>query len=281
MKCLYGKFQVLLKHLLDSKKTYYEDGVRILLYHNIPSNMLNKFRDHVLFIKQHWGFLNPNDWELFLRGEKKFSGIRVLIRFDDGFISQLHATKEVLDPLGIKAIFFVPVNFIGLDSITEVNQFVINNLHLRRLSEELFPMGWDNLRTLVENGHVIGSHTFSHPCLSKIKNTDRLKNEICKSGDIIEQKLGIKVKWFAYPYGHRNSISYAAYNIARERYTYSVTTIGGLNTSNVDRGLIRRDTVKVNAPLNLIQLVLEGGFDFINNWRLLNLSRRLYKSDSN
>ncbi len=277
-KYLYSKFWPLLRHSPISKRIYHKSAVRILLYHNIPSKMLNRFRDHMIFIKQHWGFLNPKDWDYFLSGENKFHGIRVLVTFDDGFKSQLYATREVLDPLGIKAIFFIPVNFIGLKNVSEVKQFVTGNLRLKNLSKELFPMDWDNLDRLAKNGHVIGSHTLNHPLLSKITDTNVLRSEIWESGNIIEQKLGIQVRWFAYPYGRNKSINFKVYTISKMRYTYLAINIGGLNKADMNRQYVFRDSVKAETPLDIIKLTLEGGLDFINYRRFYYFKMALKKN---
>ncbi len=271
LKYLYGKSWFLTRYIFRNKNIYPNGAVRILVYHNIPYAKINQFRSQILFVKEHFGFLNPADCELFLLGKRKFCGVRVLITFDDGFISQLYATKEVLDPLGIKAIFFVPVNFIGLRSISEVRQFVTGNLRLKRLFKELFPMDWDDLNRLAKNGHVIGSHTLNHPLLSKIRDEYILKDEICKSADTIEEKLGIRVKWFAYPNGEKNDINYLGYKIAKKRYTYSVTTIRGFNTPNIDRGCIHRDSIRTQISLDVIWLILEGGLDFLHRRKYFSL----------
>ena len=51
---------------------------------------------------------------------------------------------------------------------------------------------------------TIGSHSHSHSFLSN-ENMDNIKNDISKSKDILEKKLGHTIIHFAYPYGTKNS----------------------------------------------------------------------------
>jgi peptidoglycan/xylan/chitin deacetylase (PgdA/CDA1 family) len=60
---------------------------------------------------------------------------------------------------------------------------------------------WSELREMADSGLVeIGSHTVSHPILSSI-NDDESRWQLIESRAQIEQKLGIKVKWFCFPNG--------------------------------------------------------------------------------
>ena len=54
------------------------------------------------------------------------------------------------------------------------------------------------------NGMIIGSHSFSHQDLTKIDIIEA-KKEIQTSKYIIEQKIGIEVSNFSFPYGRENS----------------------------------------------------------------------------
>ncbi|MBM3252996.1 MAG: polysaccharide deacetylase family protein [Candidatus Omnitrophica bacterium] len=274
LKYLYGKFWFLTRYIIKNKNDCPNGAVRILVYHNIPYKKIDHFRNHLLFIFNNYGFFDPNDFELFNIGKIKFKGIRVLITFDDGFKSQFYATQEVLESLGIKAIFFIPVNFIGLNNFSDIKKFINNNLNIKtNPSDEFFPMGWDDLYNLSIKGHIIGSHTESHPWLPTILNHKILRDEIWRSGDTIESRLGISVNWFSYPYGRRRSVSYEGYMIANKRYIYCASDIGGLNSPNGECNWIRRDSIKVDASLDFLRLVLEGGLDFINFWRFRNFKK--------
>ena len=64
-------------------------------------------------------------------------------------------------------------------------------------------MSWRDLEFLLDSGHAIGAHTAHHARLSNISDSE-LEAEIVESADLIEDKLGISVKHFAYTFGDSN-----------------------------------------------------------------------------
>lgn len=59
-------------------------------------------------------------------------------------------------------------------------------------------LSWNDLRVLRDNGHIIGSHTMSHPNLAYVSEDDA-KFEMEQSKIELENKLGESIKHFAYP----------------------------------------------------------------------------------
>lgn len=68
------------------------------------------------------------------------------------------------------------------------------------------PLSWDQVRELDACGIEIGSHTVSHPALSRVR-PDRLAEEIGGSKRRIEQELGHPVVSFCYPNGTPDDLS--------------------------------------------------------------------------
>ncbi|MCC3377733.1 polysaccharide deacetylase family protein, partial [Cohnella sp. REN36] len=62
--------------------------------------------------------------------------------------------------------------------------------------------GWG--RQLVENGHIIGSHTMYHERLGN-KNKEAQKQEMSGSTDFIAKKIGHPITYFRPPYGSVNA----------------------------------------------------------------------------
>ena len=67
-------------------------------------------------------------------------------------------------------------------------------------------MNWNDLEYLLNKGHTIGAHTANHARLSQISEKN-LESEIVDSAELIEKRLGINVKHFAYTYGNLKSFS--------------------------------------------------------------------------
>lgn len=61
----------------------------------------------------------------------------------------------------------------------------------------------DLLRRMVDEGHVIGNHTWTHPLLLKLDRT-RIRTEIERTCELIERTVGEPPLWFRAPYGAWN-----------------------------------------------------------------------------
>lgn len=61
-------------------------------------------------------------------------------------------------------------------------------------------MSWDQARKLLHSGHIVGSHTMSHPNLAHISDEGIVQAELDKSKQRIEQELNTAVLHFSYPH---------------------------------------------------------------------------------
>src|SRR6476646_12209578 len=61
-------------------------------------------------------------------------------------------------------------------------------------------MDWDDLRSLDRNLITVGSHTMSHPILTKLSGQE-IESEISDSRQCLEQRLERKIDFFCYPNG--------------------------------------------------------------------------------
>jgi hypothetical protein len=104
-------------------------------------------------------------------------GDAVILTFDDGTADHSRVADE-LSRRGLNGIFFVPANLIGA---------------AERLS-------LDDTRRLVEQGHVVGSHTLDHVLLSSL-DEEQLKGQLSGSKTALEEITGCRVSYFAPPGG--------------------------------------------------------------------------------
>jgi peptidoglycan/xylan/chitin deacetylase (PgdA/CDA1 family) len=61
-------------------------------------------------------------------------------------------------------------------------------------------MTWEDVRKLASEGIAMGSHTMSHPILTRI-SLDQARDELSGSKERIEEEIGLPVESFAYPNG--------------------------------------------------------------------------------
>jgi peptidoglycan/xylan/chitin deacetylase (PgdA/CDA1 family) len=59
-------------------------------------------------------------------------------------------------------------------------------------------MSYDQLRELAGHGHVVGSHTMTHPNMAQLK-VDDARRELAESKQRLESRLGSPIKHFSYP----------------------------------------------------------------------------------
>ena len=59
-------------------------------------------------------------------------------------------------------------------------------------------MNWDQIKRLHDDGHIIGSHTVSHPNMALI-NEEEVKHELLQSKNILEKQINSQVNHFCYP----------------------------------------------------------------------------------
>ncbi|MHB8660406.1 MAG: polysaccharide deacetylase family protein [Minisyncoccota bacterium] len=137
----------------------------------------------------------------------------IIISFDDGWSSQFTYAFPILEKYHYPTTFFVFTNGIGARGF----------------------LTWDNLRALEAGGMTIGDHTRSHPYLTSIMSTSTLWDEIAGSKQLLEQKLGVPINEFAYPFGQYNPtivslVRQAGYKSARGDFYSGNQSVGRLFT---------------------------------------------------
>jgi peptidoglycan/xylan/chitin deacetylase (PgdA/CDA1 family) len=85
-------------------------------------------------------------------------------------------------------------------------------------------LSWEEVKQMSRDGISFGSHTKSHPTLSKIP-LNLARQEIVDSKQVIEEQIQKPVITFAYPYGKRDDISEGVVKLLRdEGFEYACTT---------------------------------------------------------
>lgn len=252
--------------------------LKILIYHDIPSADRDAFQAHVQYIHTHYGFIAPNDLKRVILGKQEYTGTKVLLTFDDGFHSNAVVAKQILNPLGIKALFFIPPGFIEAESREEQRTFIATNIFLGglvagQIPDALAPMTWEDVKNLLDHGHSIGAHTINHRRLTEISSESELRREIIESGDILQRRLGTAVEHFAYPFGGIDSIAPRAKAIIKERYAYCHSGIRGVNVAGTDPHALLRDPVSLADPLAYVRFIMEDGLGLMYRKRALSIAR--------
>ena len=238
--------------------------LRVLLYHDIAPQHESHFAAQLRWLSQSWRFVTPQQFAAMVDGVMPVQQDSLLLTFDDGFVSNRGVVERILNPMGLCALFFIVSKFSGLSRGDDWRSFVAQNID-PGLNPEVVPnhkqnMSTDDLKFLIETGHSIGAHTANHLRLSHISH-EHLGDEIIRSADVLEQKLGIKIEHFAYTFGDLASFTPSALAIARSRFKYIHTGLRGNNARMTPPWAIRRDSLAATDPLYLLGAFLEGGAD--------------------
>lgn len=102
---------------------------------------------------------------------------------------------------------------------------------------EFGPITWAEAREMRANGVEIGSHTMTHPILTRVED-ERLKRELRQSKSRIEEVLKIRIEQFCYPNGDYDER--VQREVAQTGYRIAVTTVSGLNKRGDDPLTLRR-----------------------------------------
>jgi peptidoglycan/xylan/chitin deacetylase (PgdA/CDA1 family) len=128
------------------------------------------------------------------------AGKFVAVTFDDGYRSVLDLALPILTEVGMDGTLFVPTDHIG--SAKPMTWPGIEQWLGTEHERELLPLSWAEVAALHDAGWEIGSHTCSHPRLSRISAAE-LHRELTASKARCEGELG-ECESIAYPYGDYN-----------------------------------------------------------------------------
>lgn len=108
----------------------------------------------------------------------------------------------------------------------------IVELPAEELAERM--LTWDQVREMQQEGIAFGSHTVTHPVVSRLEAT-AAEEELRESKQILELRLGKPVKDFAYPFGQPADCGSDVEDLLRHcGYRSAVTTSRGINSPSSD-----------------------------------------------
>ncbi|PWU20659.1 MAG: hypothetical protein C5B48_12220 [Candidatus Rokuibacteriota bacterium] len=233
------------------------DTVRILYYHSISDDPVRSsvspsaFRGQIEHLLQRgYCLLSLSEATRRLSSGTARPQRSVVITLDDGFRDNYEQAFPTLQQLGAPATIFLTVSYIGTD-------------HLPTLTNTAFvprPLTWEHVREMHASGIEFGSHTLTHPMLSRVP-LDVARREIADSRHALEDKLGTPAPFFCYPRGDFNEAVRRI--VGEEGYAAACTTIPGLNDRQTDRYALRRTYVSRRDTAAEFAKKVAGGYDLL------------------
>lgn len=172
----------------------------------------------------------------------------VAITFDDGFLDFYENAFPVLREHNYPSTVFIVSDMAGKENLWDCKETGVK----KRL------LSWDRIIEMKDKNVVFGSHTKTHPFLSRLSE-EEMTEEIRGSGKAIEEKLGAPVKYFCYPYGDYNDR--VSDKVAKAGYMAAFTTKRGFVHEGDNRLEIRRCFVRLNTHPLLFMYKLHSGYE--------------------
>ena len=217
----------------------------VLMYHDVvpEGTPCNPWTVTDTRLREDLQWLADNGWTTVLPGQlaagDPIPGKAVMLTFDDGYRGNYELAYPLLQDFQAKAVISIVVSYVdgqNPDFLT-----------------------WDMCREMVQSGLVeIGSHTYaSHNADQRgIKRLDtetrdqyeaRVLPDLQASIDLIEEHVGVRPGFFAYPNGHTEPW---AMDFIHSRFSVTATTCYG--PSRLSAGLydLNRYNVSMGIPLS-------------------------------
>lgn len=154
--------------------------------------------------------------------------------FDDGGVSALTEAAPMLEAKGLKGVFFIATGYIGTKGF---------------LTE-------DEIRELDRRGHIIGSHSHTHPESLTRLTREQIQEEWQISINVLERILGKKITVASVPNGYDNKDVFETAFAAgiRTLYTSKPTTKEENNYGLILRGRYAIDNrMATQEMLNIVR----------------------------
>ncbi len=221
----------------------------IFYFHSVYKENRRRFEEQIKFIKKNASPINLAEDKELKPNKKYFS-----LTFDDGFQNLLDNVIPFLKKENLPATIFIPTDYIG----KQPKWLISSEIYEKDKSE--FIMTEVQIKNLDKSLFSIGSHTCSHPYLSKLSK-DEIKRELDESKKILESIVNYNINMLSFPHG---DYSEKVIEIAESLGYNKMFGVIADNTNYKDK-LIGRIFVSQNEWKFELWLKINGGY----NWQQL------------
>jgi glycosyltransferase involved in cell wall biosynthesis len=180
----------------------------------------------------------------------------VIITIDDGYADVYDVAAPILKQHQMPATLFLVSDAAG-----DANSWdKASKLFGRQL------LSWDEVSAFGAAGFALGAHTRTH-CSLVGQAAERLADEVGGSRLELERRLGVPIRWFAYPYGEHDAASIAA--VEQAGYAAAFTCQSGQNDPSTPEFALRRIEVRGDrSKLDFLLALTFGKADAVARlWR--------------
>lgn len=234
---------------------YSEQAAPIFMYHKVGP-MPGRVKHRAIYLSKKWftrqmrelheakfAVVALSEWKKF--GEQRR---QTVLTFDDGSRTVLEHGAAEMAKYGFRGIQYLVADQIGGYNEWDVKQGEVRDALMNE----------SEVREWLAMGHEIGSHTVTHPRLAKISK-DKAREEIFASKARLEDRFGVPIKHFCYPYGSWNKT--VRDFVEEAGYETATTTDPGLAANVTDPFALPR--IGARYPKRNVRTVLRAIADFV------------------
>ena len=231
---------------------------RILMYHMIsdpvPGSPYNGMRVSPIMFERHLCWLRDSGWSTrtiseLENGRAGLPQKTVAITFDDGYADNYCNALPLLEAYDARATLFLVLDRTSAHDWSRNRKPHHTSGELRaepKLSDR-------QVGAMLQCGRIeLGSHTVTHPNFALL-DTDQKRDEVITAKRGLEQRFGVGVTSFAYPFGTFGSED--SNLVAEAGHTSAVTTEPGIDTA-VRPNPFRRKRIRISGRENMLAFAM-------------------------
>lgn len=225
--------------------------VNVIYYHDIVEGEGHSFmQTNIEVFKRQMEYITKNGYKTFRFDELsidknvKFEKKKVIIAFDDGWLSNYTEIFDFMQSLGIKYNIYLTIGEIGKnpDYLT-----------------------WGLVRKMHDSGLVgFGVHTYTHPHVADMSNIVP-EIEFVKANDVFKQELGYEPFDFCYPFGDCSDKAHE-YLTTKTNYQRIYTSSAMYSYEKNGRIIFGRNGISNEESFGVFKAKLKGYF---NIWKTI------------
>lgn len=265
-----------------------DNSVRILNYHSISSDIRIRrmryisvspetFAAQMKFLADHnFNVIDLDDFLAWKQASHRIPPKTVILTFDDGFEDNYYNAFPVLSKYSYKAVLSVITKYIDGDTPFPWIKKYLSPERAGQLTG--LPLKKHQLKAMSDNGITVASHTRHHISFGRL-DKKRVSEEVFGSKKELEEILGKRVRYLAYPYGSRGDFDNLDKKIIQSAgYEAALSTKVGSNDLKSDLYELRRIPIFEIDGLSIFRRKVRGAYDFTALFQLLGFRiRKLIK----
>jgi peptidoglycan/xylan/chitin deacetylase (PgdA/CDA1 family) len=233
--------------------------VLVLFYHRIAdyaavpwSHSNAEFKRQMNWLKHRCDMVSLEEAQERIRSGRN-DRLAACVTFDDGYAENCDQAIPFLLEEQIPCTYFVSTYY-----VLEQRPFP----HDVKLGFGSSPNTVEQIRMMADAGIEIAAHTRTHPDMGALRDPQQIREEFIVAGQELEDMVGRRVRYFAFPFGMPRNMTPLVFHLAREQgYEAVCSAYGDYNFPGDDAFHIRRI-----HPDDMVRLRNWGTIDPRKQW---------------